>query len=115
MATRRRDPHRDIETWLIHCGDVHVGTIGRAVGNPGAVPLWNWSCGFYPGNNPGEQMRGSAETFEQARAAFGRACSIFHAKRTEADFQAWRDQRAWTARKYAMKPGKSCQRRSRTR
>jgi hypothetical protein len=24
------------------------------------------------------------------------------AKRTEAEFQAWRDQQAWTARKYAM-------------
>jgi hypothetical protein len=100
--TRRRDPNRDLETWLIFYGDVHVGTIGRAVGNPGAAPRWNWSCGFCPGSNPGEQMRGSAEMFEQARAAFRRAWSIFRANRTEADFQAWRDQRDWTARKYAM-------------
>jgi hypothetical protein len=27
---------------------------------------------------------------------------VFTAKRTEADFQEWRDQRDWTARKYAM-------------
>jgi hypothetical protein len=26
----------------------------------------------------------------------------FLSKRTEADFQAWRDQRDWTAQKYAM-------------
>jgi hypothetical protein len=27
---------------------------------------------------------------------------VFSAKRTEADYQAWRDQRDWTERKYAM-------------
>jgi hypothetical protein len=27
---------------------------------------------------------------------------VFLTKRTEADFQAWRDARDWTARKYAM-------------
>jgi len=27
---------------------------------------------------------------------------LFLSKRTEADFQAWRDQRDWTARKYAL-------------
>jgi hypothetical protein len=27
---------------------------------------------------------------------------VFSAKRTEADYQAWRHQRDWTARKYAM-------------
>ena len=47
---------------------------------------------------------------------------VFLSKRTEADFQAWRDQRDWTARKYAMwdagkrleppsyGPGKPCSR-----
>jgi hypothetical protein len=28
---------------------------------------------------------------------------VFLSKRTEADFQEWRDQRDWTARKYAMR------------
>ena len=37
--TRRRDPGRSEETWLIFYGDVHAGTIGRAVGNPGAVGI----------------------------------------------------------------------------
>jgi hypothetical protein len=27
---------------------------------------------------------------------------VFLSNRTEADFQAWRDQRDWTARKYAL-------------
>jgi hypothetical protein len=61
-----------------------------------------WSCGFYPGSHPGECTNGSAATLDQARAAFEATWSVFLAKRTEADFQAWRDQRDWTARKYAM-------------
>ena len=38
----------------------------------------------------------------QARADFEQAWQVFLANRTETDFQAWRDQRDWTARKYAM-------------
>jgi hypothetical protein len=41
-------------------------------------------------------------TFDDARAGFAAAWRVFLAKRTEADFQAWRDARDWTARKYAM-------------
>jgi hypothetical protein len=40
--------------------------------------------------------------FDQARADFERTWEVFLSKRTEADFQEWRDQRDWTARKYAM-------------
>ena len=43
---------------------------------------------------------GTAATFEQARADFAKAWQVFSAKRTEADYQAWRDQRDRTARKY---------------
>jgi hypothetical protein len=43
-----------------------------------------------------------AETFDHARERFEAAWRLFLAKRTEADFQAWRDQRDWTERKYAM-------------
>ncbi len=45
---------------------------------------------------------GTAATFDQARADFEKAWRVFLSNRTEADFQAWRDQRDWTARKYAM-------------
>ena len=44
----------------------------------------------------------TAASFEEAGADFEEAWQVFLAKRTEADFQAWRDQQDWTARKYAM-------------
>ncbi len=59
-----------------------------------------WICGFYPGSEPGEFRDGTAATFDQARADFSIAWQHFSAKRTEADYQAWRDQRDWTAEKY---------------
>jgi len=40
-----------------------------------------------------------AATFDQARADFEAAWRVFLSKRTESDFQAWRDQRDWTTRK----------------
>ena len=33
---------------------VHASTIIRSIGNPNAVPRWQWRCGFYPGSGPGE-------------------------------------------------------------
>ncbi len=103
--TRRRDPdaRQETEKWLIFYGDVQAGSIMRAVGNPSAAPLWQWHCGFYPGSRPGECSAGTAATFDEARAAFEAAWRTFLAKRTEADFQAWREQRDWTARKYAVR------------
>ncbi|MBR1286058.1 hypothetical protein JQ597_28805 [Bradyrhizobium sp. AUGA SZCCT0177] len=97
--TRRRHPDRT-DCWHVFYGDVHVGTIARAVGHPNTAPQWTWCCGFYPGSHPGEHRGGSAETFEAARAAFDAAWRVYLPKRTEADFQAWRDQQAWTAEKY---------------
>ena len=97
--TRRPDPHR-ADCWLIYFGDVHVGTIARAVGTPNATEEWRWQCGFYPGCNAGERRAGAAATFDQARADFKAAWRVFLSKRTEADFQTWRDQRDWTAEKY---------------
>jgi hypothetical protein len=61
---------------------------------------WEWRCGFYPGSNPGEHQSGTSATFDEARADFESAWKIFLSKRTEADFQEWRDQRDWTAEKY---------------
>ena len=97
---RRREPHRS-NCWLTYLGDVRVGKIARAVGNPGAAELWTWHCGFYPGSEPGEQRNGTASSFEEARAQFERAWMVFSANRTEADYQEWREQRDWMARKYA--------------
>jgi hypothetical protein len=99
---RRRDPHRS-DSWLIYFSDIYVGTIARAVGTPNAEPLWQWLCGFYPGSRPGEQCGGTAPTFDQARADFEAAWRVFSARRTEADYEEWREQRDWTARKYALR------------
>ena len=55
---------------------------------------------FYPGSRPGECTNGAATSFEEARVAFEAAWCVFLSKRNEVDFQAWRDQRDWTAEKY---------------
>jgi hypothetical protein len=98
--TRRRDPDALQETWHVYYGDVHVGALSRSVGNPNAAPQWQWRCGFYPGSEPGECKSRTAASFELARDAFEAAWRVFRANRTEADFQAWRRQRDWTAEKY---------------
>jgi hypothetical protein len=98
--TRRRDPDARQDSWLIHCDDVHVGTIGLRSGNPSDTDQWQWRCGFYPGSGPGDCTSGTAATFDQARADFEAAWRVFLTKRTEMDFQEWRDNRDWTAEKY---------------
>ena len=100
--TRRADPHRS-NSWLIYLGDIHCGSVSQAVGLLGAAQRWAWFCGFYSGSKPGEQTHGTADTFEQARAHFEKAWIVFSSNRTEADYQAWREQRDWTARKYAVR------------
>jgi hypothetical protein len=99
--TRRLDPNIPQECWRVYYGDIDAGTIAKCVGNPNSAPKWEWRCGFYPGSRPGDCTGGTAASFDEARAAFETAWRVFLAKRTEADFQAWRDQQAWTARKYA--------------
>jgi hypothetical protein len=45
------------------------------------------------GSHPREHQSGTAATFDQARADFEAASRVFLSNRTEADFQAWRDER----------------------
>ena len=99
--TRRRSPHC-ADCWHVYVGDVRAGTLSKAVGLPNAADAWQWTCGFYPGSHPGELRGGIEPTFDQAREAFAAAWRIFVAKRTEADFEEWREARDWTARKYAL-------------
>ena len=98
--TRRRSVDHRQECWQIFFGDIQAGTITERVGNPHDTERWEWRCGFYPGSNPGEHQSGTAASFVEARADFESAWKIFLSKRTEADFQEWRDQRDWTAEKY---------------
>jgi hypothetical protein len=94
--TRRRSPDAREECWHIFYGDIRVGTIAKHSEIPRRQPSWKWSCGFHPGSGPGECTTGTATTLEAARAAFEAAWLVFLAKRTESDFQAWRDDRDWT-------------------
>jgi hypothetical protein len=97
--TRKRVNDRHI-TWHVHYAGVRVGAIIERSGVANTAEPWEWHCGFY--SNPGEQRCGRAANFEAARTAFERASREYLPKRTEADFQAWRDQESWTERKYAM-------------
>jgi hypothetical protein len=51
------------------------------------------------GCHPGEPRSGISPTFEEARADFERAWAVFLSKRTQADFQPWRDQQVLDRRK----------------
>ena len=95
---RAGKPRRTCSPTECYFGNIHCGSISPAVGIP--TERWAWFCGFYPGSNPGEQTHGTADSFDQARADFEKAWQVFTSRRTEADYQAWRDQRDWTARKY---------------
>jgi hypothetical protein len=61
-----------------------------------------WHCGFYPSSHRGDHVEGTAVDFDQARAQFEAAWEVYLPMCTEADFQKYRDQCDWTARKYAM-------------
>ncbi len=100
--TRRLSTDAREECWHVYYGDVHAGTIAIRTGIPPDEDPWGWNCGFYPGSHPRECIDGTAATFDKARADFEAAWRVFLSKRTVADFQAWREQRDWTARKYAM-------------
>ena len=97
--TRRRSADHRHKCWHIYYGDVHVRTIAERVGNPHDTDPWEWNCGFYPGSHPGEHQSDTTATSDDARADFERAWQVFLSKRTEADFQKWRDERDWTERK----------------
>jgi hypothetical protein len=100
--SRRQDIDVQYESWHVYYGDVRVGTIAKRIGIPPGEDPWGSACGFYPGCHPREQAHGTAATFDQARAEFEEAWRLFLSNRTEADFQEWRAERAFTAWKYRM-------------
>jgi len=95
--TRRRisDPHR--VGWRVSYADVPVGAISKRAGVPMDVDQWGWSCGFYPGLDPGQHQDGSAESFELARAAFEEAWQRLQPKIPEGAFAEYRRDRAGKA------------------
>lgn len=99
--TRRPDKDPQREGWFVYFGDVRVGYIGKRSGAPLHEPQWSWSCGFYPGCDPGQQTHGTGVDFDDARAEFEKAWARLSATRTEAHYQIWRQSRdlhAWKDR-----------------
>jgi hypothetical protein len=99
--TRRPHPERS-DCWHVFFGDVQVGTIAVQPGMPLSVQQWRWDCGFYPLDHRDRSHCGYASNFDQARIGFEAAWRDYLPRCTEADFIAYRRQRAWTAWKYAM-------------
>jgi hypothetical protein len=84
LTRRRVNDHP--ETWHINYAGVLVGVIAERSGNPAGTDRWQWSCGFYPGSNPGDDRDGTAATFDAARAAFETAWRNYLPLRREADY-----------------------------
>ena len=101
--TRRLEPDIHQECWHVYYGDTRVGTITERAGVPADVDQWGWTIGFYPvDHRPGQHVGDTAETFEQARAAFEADWRDYLPRCTEADFAENRRDRAFTAWKYRM-------------
>lgn len=114
--TRRRSDNPHQKGWQIYFGDVRVGPIGTRAGVPTTAGQWAWSCGFYPGLEPGQHRNGAAETFETAREAFETAWSQLSPTIPDSAFAEWRHDRDWRAEWQPNAPGvRSSTARSRTR
>lgn len=98
--TRKRVNDQPV-TWHVHYAGVRVGIITERSGVARAAEPWEWHWGFYPGSNPGEQRYGTAATFEAARGGIRSGMREYLPKRTDADFEKWRQDAAWHAAKYA--------------
>jgi hypothetical protein len=96
--TRRRSKDSQVESWQIFYADVQVGSIGIRAGVPVDVDQWGWSCGF----QPLRRVDGIAASFEIAKSEFEAAWRDYLPKCTDAHFDGYRRQRAWTSWKYAM-------------
>lgn len=94
------DPHR--QGWHVYCEDVRVGWIGERAGVPKTVPKWGWSCGFYPGLEPGQHQQGTGIDFEAARVGFQEAWDTLQPNIPAGAFEDWRHARAFHAWKQRM-------------
>ncbi|MBR1193871.1 hypothetical protein JQ634_34290 [Bradyrhizobium sp. AUGA SZCCT0240] len=84
---------------------MQVGTIAVQSGLPVHAKQWRWDVGFYPASHRGHNRSGYAASFDEARAGFDVARKDYLPKCTEADFNEYRRQRAWTAWKYRTHEG----------
>lgn len=88
--TRRRSTNPHQVTWRVYYGDVPVGTIGERAGVPVDVDQWQWTCGFYPGLEPGQHRHGIARTFAEARAGYEADWNHLLPQIPEGAFDEWR-------------------------
>jgi hypothetical protein len=100
--TRRRSDNPHHETWHVYYGDVPVGAIGERAGVPVDVDQWEWTCGFYPGLDPGQHRTGTALTFDKARTGFEDDWQRLLREIPEGAFDAYRKYRAFHAWKEGM-------------
>ncbi len=99
--TRRRDPDARHEAWLIHYGDVRIGSICLRVG-AGGVDHWAWACGVYPASHRGLRADGTAKNFDEARAAFEAAWNEMLPRLTESESAEYQRHEAFDRWKHAM-------------
>ncbi|OKO87559.1 hypothetical protein AC629_13460 [Bradyrhizobium sp. NAS80.1] len=95
--TRKLHDNPHLKGWDVYFGDVRIGHIGQRAGVPVNVEQWGWSCGFYPGMEPGAKRSGTAGTFEAAREAFETTWSEMLPTISESALAEWRHDRDWRA------------------
>jgi len=101
----RRYPERPDCWHVFFTATFHVGTIARRTGNPHDTDSWEMAlAAFLSGLASGRMHRRHGPTSFDRKPArpsmpHGRC---FLSNRTEADFQAWRDQRDWTCLKRVL-------------
>ena len=111
---RRRDPEARREAWLIHYGDVRIGSISLRAG-AGGVDHLAWDCSAYPASHRGMRADGTAKSFDGARAEFEAAWRNLLPKLAEDAFDRYRRHEAFERWKHAMwVEGASCRCRSLT-
>lgn len=95
--TRRRSDNPHQETWHVYYGDVRVGSIGERAGVSVSADQWSWSCGFYPGLEPGQHRQGTAKSFVEARAGFQADWDRLLPDISDSAFDEYREDRAFRA------------------
>jgi hypothetical protein len=96
--TRHHHPGTRDSWTILYDGDICVGWVGRRTGVAVDVDQWGWNCGL----KDNRHLRGSAPTFEAARAAFEEAWHYIFPTLTESDFESWRYDRNSTLWKHRM-------------
>ena len=91
--TRRRDDTENLEQWSIWDGNVRVGLMRKINATAGRM-IWQWACW--------SRESGTADTIDEARAAFQKAWDRIGPTITPEERIAWLEKEAFTAWKYAM-------------